>query len=44
MFFFFFLNISEPANDQITVKKRKCGILRCVFKGKCVNLQAETTI
>ena len=33
MFFLSQHNVREPANDQITVKKRKCGILRCVFKG-----------
>lgn len=44
MFFLSQHNVREPANDPITVKKRKCGILRCVFKGKCVNLQAETII
>ena len=44
MFFLSKNNVRESENDKITVKKRKCGILRCVFKGKCVNLQAETII
>ena len=44
MFFLSQHNVREPANDPITVKKRKCGILSCVFKRECVNLEADRII
>ena len=44
MFFLSQHNVREPPNDPITVKTRPCGLLRCVFKGKCVTLPAETIV